>query len=79
MASHADEDHRRIDREVVKALGAIPVLVPILETLGVREIVSRTLRSVNDVDNGTRADASKRLGGLGGGSRRPKRPSCAWS
>lgn len=53
MSNEADRYQHMIDREVVKALGAIPLLVPILENLGLREIVGRYLVSVNDVDNGT--------------------------
>ena len=33
-------------------MGAIPLILPFLEKLGLREIVNQTLVSVNDVDNG---------------------------
>lgn len=53
MTSEADRYQQMIDHEVVKALGAIPVLLPILEKVGLREIVGAAVPSFNDVDNGT--------------------------
>lgn len=53
MPNQASAYQQMIDRETTKVLGAIPLLVPFLERLGLREIVNQSLVSVNDVDNGT--------------------------
>lgn len=53
MSDHATTYQRIIDREVTKDLGAIPLILPFLKTLGLREVINQTLVSVNDVDNGT--------------------------
>jgi transposase len=53
MTSEAERYQQMIGREVFKALEAIPVLVPILENLGLCEIVERHVPSFNDIDNGT--------------------------
>jgi hypothetical protein len=42
-----------IVRETTKVLGAVPLILPFLEKLGLREIINQTFVSVNDVDNGT--------------------------
>ena len=53
MADQATAYQQMIDREVTKVLGAIPLILPFLETLGLREVINQTLVSVNEVDNGT--------------------------
>lgn len=53
VSSHASAYQHMIDRETTKILGAIPLILPFLETLGLHEIVNQSLVSVNDVDNGT--------------------------
>jgi transposase len=53
VSNHASAYQQMIDRETTKVLGAIPLILPFLEKLGLREIINQTLVSVNDVDNGT--------------------------
>src|SRR5207302_822380 len=53
VSDHATRYQQLIDREIIKVLSALPLVVPILETLGLREIVAEHLVGVNDVDNGT--------------------------
>lgn len=53
VSDHATRYQQLIDRDVIKVLGALPLVVPILETLGLREIVAEHVVGVNDVDNGT--------------------------
>ena len=53
MSDQATRYQQSIDREIVRALSALPLVVPILETLGLRELVAEHVVGVNDVDNGT--------------------------
>jgi transposase len=53
VSDHATQYQQLIDREIIKVLSALPLVVPILQTLGLRGIVAEHLVGVNDVDNGT--------------------------
>jgi hypothetical protein len=53
VSDHATRYQHLIDREIIKVLSALPLVVPILETLGLREIVAQRVVGVNEVDNGT--------------------------
>jgi transposase len=55
VSDHATQYQQLIDRELVKVLSALPLVVPILETLGLPALVGEHVVGVNDIDNGTLA------------------------
>lgn len=53
MSDRATRYKDRIDREIINVLRALPLVVPLLERLGLREIVAEHVVGVNDVHTGT--------------------------